>query len=169
MLLEQLSNRLPPKVGSQDKGRFTPVVCVCLLAFTSCSDGRKTPHLAGHYYMLTREGKVEVQMTDAHKMRETVTPYWGAPRALEGAWTIEGDHVAFSPFLELAPQGIQFRTIWRARAKYDLNGDLQVLAYEDRSLYFQREYPALLTSAPHQNAGWEKLLVSSICGSNEMV
>lgn len=89
---------------------------------------------------------MKIVIMERYNMRQVIYSRLGTPRTLMGTWRIEGECVTFSPFLQLDTQVIQSGPEWRDRAGYDLHRDFQILAYADRSLYFEREHSILLTS-----------------------
>jgi hypothetical protein len=115
-----------------------------LIFLSGCARGSTPPMMTGHFYMLLASERVDVILMDSYKMREAVHTKDGAVHSLEGTWSLAGDHIAFTPFIRLVPHGVEFHSIWLARAEYDLDGNLQMMADDDSNMYFEREHPFLL-------------------------
>ena len=98
------------------------------------------PVLTGTFYMLLNSERIDVMLRSADRMHERVSTENEAVHIIEGAWTINGEHIHLTPSAPRSSNELQLQSTWHTCAKYDSDGNLQVQAGENST-----DHPYLLT------------------------
>lgn len=124
-------------------GRIVAVVLLCSLL--GCSDWNQANVLTGHFFMQTRPGTIRLYLRPDNTVEETIIPRRGKAQTIEGIWKFDGFYVAIKPFVDWGSGSSPvMHDSWRALAQYDHKHNLQLLLYENRGAYFEREHPLTL-------------------------
>ena len=132
------------------------VIGALLLSVLGCGEWDQSSVLTGHFFMRTASGTIRLYLMPGGRMEETLTPSGGLPIQVAGTWKVDGPYMTLTPFADWGSgSSIERHVSRRALAEYDHKHNLQLLIYEDRGAYFEREHPFTLAtgrSSPTHNA-----------------